>query len=166
MYLRIDATGSFNFQSESKSQKYFNFYYDIPINLYSTFKNTWDFFDIISMSTYSTFVEYYPKILVLGTFSATNIVIQLYFFTIPSSHFFSSQCRRQNPLEPSTKKILPKNWVKRRKMSPKMKKTILTSCQQPLTKQTMYVMVKDVRPKLPLWVLHASIVDEGKSHWT
>ena len=87
MYLRIDATGSFNFQSESKSQKYFNFYYDIPINLYSTFKNTWDFFDIISMSTYSTFVEYYPKILVLGIFSATNIYIFIFFHYSPRPFF-------------------------------------------------------------------------------
>ena len=129
MYLRIDATGSFNFQSESKSQKKFQFLLWYT-NKFIFYLNTWDFFDIITMHVYiySAFVEYYPKILVLGTFSVTNIYIYSFIFSLFIPHFFSSQCRRQNPLEPSTKKILPKNWVKRRKMSPKMKKTILTSC--------------------------------------
>ena len=77
MYLRIDATGSFNFQSESKKKFQFLLWYT---NEFIFYLKTWDFFDIISMSTYSAFVEYYHKILVLGTFSATNIFIYLVIF--------------------------------------------------------------------------------------
>ena len=39
------------------------------------------------MSTYSAFVEYYPKILVLGTFSATNIYIVIFFHISPLPFF-------------------------------------------------------------------------------
>ena len=113
MYLRIDATGSFNFQSESKSQKYFNFYYDIPINLYSTFKNTWDFFDIIIMSTYSTFVEYYPKILVLGTFSARNIYS--YIFSLFPLPFFQLTVSETKSTGAINKKNTSKKLGKKKK---------------------------------------------------
>ena len=39
------------------------------------------------MSTYSAFVEYYHKILVLGTFSATNIYIVIFFHYSPLPFF-------------------------------------------------------------------------------
>ena len=69
------------------------------------------------MSTYSAFVEYYHKILVLGTFSATNICIYLhsYIFSLFPLPFFQLTVSETKSTGAINKKNTSKKLGKKKK---------------------------------------------------